>query len=129
METDVKLSSEIQRAKLSLDKQANSSRSKFDARKPVFTPKELRHIAQGCSRSELPWDRHPNRPCTPKGFRRKAQGRGIPRTLGSRTQQKVFPYPNGVLSVPGDTMEPLRGTTAWGERTQGSSLRSQPWAM
>ena len=22
---------------------------------PVFTPKELRHIAQGCSRSELPW--------------------------------------------------------------------------
>ena len=24
----------------------------------VLTPKELRHIAQGCSRSELPWD-HP----------------------------------------------------------------------
>ena len=35
----------------------------------VLTPKELRLIAQGCSRSELPWVWNPNGQCTPKGFR------------------------------------------------------------
>ena len=31
------------------------SSSKFEGIAFVFTPKELCHIAQGCSRSELPW--------------------------------------------------------------------------
>src|SRR5438094_7796076 len=31
------------------------SSSKFERIAFVFTPKELCHIAQGCSRSELPW--------------------------------------------------------------------------
>jgi hypothetical protein len=34
----------------------------------VFTPKEFRHIAQGCSRSELPWVEKKNDECTPQGF-------------------------------------------------------------
>ena len=37
----------------------------------VTTPKELRHIAQGCSRSELPWVWNRNGRCTPKGFRHR----------------------------------------------------------
>lgn len=31
------------------------SSSNFRGLACVFTPKELHHIAQGCSRSELPW--------------------------------------------------------------------------
>ncbi len=34
----------------------------------AFTPKEFRHIAQGCSRSEQPWVEYQHG-CTPKGFR------------------------------------------------------------
>ena len=33
------------------------------------TPKELRHIAQGCERSELPWVREIRLLRTPTGFR------------------------------------------------------------
>ena len=43
--------------------------TKFEVIVFVFTPKEFRHIAQGCSRSELPWGWSPNGACTPKGFR------------------------------------------------------------
>lgn len=44
------------------------SSSKSGGMSSGFTPKELCHIAQGCSRSELPWERGSNRVCTPKGF-------------------------------------------------------------
>ena len=37
----------------------------------AFTPKELRLIAQGCERSELPWVHSPRVPCTPTGFRHR----------------------------------------------------------
>ncbi len=43
----------------------------MDGMGSVFTPKELRLTAQGCSRSELPWEENPNRTCTPKGFRHR----------------------------------------------------------
>ncbi len=43
--------------------------SKFEEIVSAFTPKEFRHIAQGCSRCELPWGWRRNGGCTPKGFR------------------------------------------------------------
>ncbi len=47
------------------------SSPKFGEMSSRFTPKELRLIAQGCSRSELPSERHPIETSTPKGFRHR----------------------------------------------------------
>ena len=45
------------------------SSSKFEAFVLLFTPKELRPIAQGCERCELPWVAGRTKACTPTGFR------------------------------------------------------------
>ncbi len=39
--------------------------SHFHCDKDAFTPKELCHIAQGCERSELPWENDSTSPYTP----------------------------------------------------------------
>ena len=43
--------------------------SKFSRLAFALTPKELCHIAQGCERSELPWEPDSTVLCTPTGFR------------------------------------------------------------
>jgi len=59
------------RRQLLLWDEANFSSSKFADFAFVFTPKELRHLAQGCERSELPWGKGSTDPRTPSGFRHR----------------------------------------------------------
>ena len=48
---------------------SNDSSSKLGECLIAFTPKGLRHLAQGCSRSELPWVDEIDRISTPMGLR------------------------------------------------------------
>ena len=76
-------------------------RCKFAVSERLFTPKELRLIAQGCRASRQPWGNSGRDASTPTGLRLVYRG-----------------------------TEPRWGTQGdLASLTQGSSLCSQPWAM